>query len=346
MKKLILVFVLFVVSTAIFQSCTNNDDVSDPQKSQALRIYLKEMRSAFNISSRTSSNEPEMCFEFVYPITLSYNNGTTIVVTNENELISILENESSDLYIDGISFPFTILVYGSNTPLTIATEDEFWNAIENCDIDTYDDSISENNCFTFVYPFSLLTNNNETIIITSESVLMNLLNDNNNDSYIIDFVYPFSVNFNNETLQIDNAFEFEELIDDCNSLNCPCPDVYEPVCVNIGGETIEFPNSCNAECAGFTAADFVDCGSNSNDIVFDDVLEDCLNISYPVQVQFNGTVITAQSDAQLLQLYNPNQNQIPAFIYPITVSFEDNPNVSYSVNSQNVLIELINLNCN
>ena len=346
MKKLKLILVLFAAFTVIFQSCSSSDDVAEPQKSAALRIYLKEMKTAFNISRRASSADPEMCFEFVYPITLSYNNGTTIVVTNENELITILENESRDLYIDGISFPFDILVAGSNTPVTIANEDDFWNAIENCDIDTYDDSISGNDCFTFVYPFSLLTNNNQTIAITNESALLELLENINNDNYIIDFVYPFSVVFNNETVQIENAFEFEELIDDCSDFNCNCPDVYLPVCVNIGNETIEFTNACTAECAGFTSADFVDYRDNNNNNSFADVLENCLIISYPVQVQYNGAVVTAQNDAQLLQLFNPSQNQIPAFNYPITISFEDNPNVSYTVTNQIGLIELINIHCN
>jgi hypothetical protein len=329
-----------LVFSTVFQSCTSSDDVAEPQKSSALRIFLKEMKSAYNISGRTSSDDSDMCFEFVYPITLSYNDGTTIVVASENELLSILENESSELYIDGISFPFDILVAGSTVAVTIADEEAFWNAIENCDMDTYDDSISENDCFTFVYPFSLVTNNNQTIVISSESALLNILDDDNDD-YIVDFVYPFSVIINNETVQVDNAYEFEELIEDCSSSNCNCPDIDAPVCVNIGGETIEFPNACNAECAGFTSADFVDCEDSSVDIDFDDVLENCLNISYPVQVQFNGAVATAQNDSQLLQLYNPSQNQIPAFIYPIIVSFENIPNVTYTVYNQDGMIELI-----
>jgi hypothetical protein len=342
MKKLKHLFILLLAFTTVFQSCTSSDDVADPQKSSALRIFLKEMKSAYNISGRTSSDDSDMCFEFVYPLTLSYNNGTTVVVANENELLSILENETSELYIDGISFPFDILVAGSTVPVTIADEEAFWNAIENCDMDTYDDSISENDCFTFVYPFSLVTNNNQTIVITSESALLNILDDDDNDdNYIVDFVYPFSIIINNETVQVDNAYEFEELIEDCSSSNCNCPDIDAPVCVNIGGETIEFPNACNAECAGFTSADFVDCEDSSVDIDFDDVLENCLNISYPVQVQFNGAVATAQNDSQLLQLYNPSQNQIPAFIYPIIVSFENIPNVTYTVYNQDGMIELI-----
>jgi hypothetical protein len=341
MKKFKHLVILLLAFSTVFQSCTSSDDVADPQKSSALRIFLKEMKTAYNITGRTSNDDPEMCFEFVYPLTLSYNDGSTVVVANQDELLSILENETSELYIDGISFPFDILVAGSSVPVTIADEEAFWEAIESCDMDTYDDSISENDCFTFVYPFSLVTNNNQTVVITSESALLNILEDSNDDNYIVDFVYPFSVLINNETVQINNAYEFEELIEDCNDSNCPCPDVYAPVCVNVGGETIEFPNACTAECAGFTAADFVDCGSSSNDIEFDDVLENCLNISYPVQVQFNGAVATAQNDSQLLQLYNPSQNQIPAFIYPITVSFENIPNVTHTVYNEESLMELI-----
>jgi len=347
MKKIKHLLILLLISSTILQSCSTSEDATDPQKSSALRIFLKEMKSAYNISGRTASDEPEMCFEFVYPLTLSYNNGTTVVVANQNELLTILENETSDLYIDGIDFPFDILVAGSTVPVTIANEEAFWDAIVNCDMDTYDDSIGENDCYTFVYPFSLLTSTNQTVVVTSESALYDLLDDDNEDNYIVDFVYPFSVVFNNETIQIDNAYEFEELISNCNSSNCNCPAVYDPVCVEVGGVFLEFPNECLAECSGYSSEDFVDCSNSSSDDDFEDVLESCLNISYPVQVQNNGTLVTVQNDAQLLEFYNPNQSQAPcpAFNYPITVSFEDNPSVTYTVANQNALMELIHLHC-
>ncbi|HHB80070.1 MAG TPA: PKD domain-containing protein, partial [Saprospiraceae bacterium] len=45
-----------------------------------------------------------------------------------------------------------------------------------------------------------------------------------------------------------------------DTTGCNCAGVYDPVCVGspIGG-TIEFPNECEAICAGFTPNDFVDC---------------------------------------------------------------------------------------
>jgi hypothetical protein len=344
MKKLRLILVLFVVSTAIFQSCSSNDDSVNTEKSTALRMFLREMKTANNISGRTSSDDSNMCFEFVYPITLSYNNGTTVSVSSQIDLISILETETDELYIEGIAFPFDILLAGNSSPVTITSEEGFWEVIQTCDMDTYDDVIGEGPCYTFVYPFSLITMNNQVIVVTSEQALYNLIDDDNEDNYIVDFVYPFSVVSNNETIQIDNAYEYEQLMNDCVNSNCNCPDVYAPVCVDIGGQVIEFPNACNAECAGFSSDDFVNC--SDNDDAFDDILESCLNISYPVQVQYNGAVTSVQTDDQLLQLYNPSQNHIPLFNYPITVSFEDNPSVTFTVANENGLVELMNLHCN
>jgi hypothetical protein len=344
MKKLKLILVLFVVSTTIFQSCSSNDDSVNTEKSTALRMFLREMKTANNISGRTSSDDSNICFEFVYPITLSYNNGTTVSISSQIDLISILETETDELYIEGIAFPFDILVAGNTSPVTITSEEGFWEVIQTCDMDTYDDVVGEGPCYTFVYPFSLMTINNQVIVITSEQALYNLIDDDNQDNYIVDFVYPFSVVSNNETIQIDNAYEYEQLMNNCVASNCNCPDVYQPVCVDIGGQVIEFPNACTAECAGFSPDDFVNC--NSNDDSFDAILESCLNISYPVQVQYNGAVTSVQNDDQLLQLYDPSQNHIPLFNYPITVSFDDNPSVTFTVASENGLVELMNVHCN
>lgn len=44
--------------------------------------------------------------------------------------------------------------------------------------------------------------------------------------------------------------------------DCVCPDVYDPVCVELASGTILFANLCEAECAGFTAMDVVDCGDD------------------------------------------------------------------------------------
>ena len=38
---------------------------------------------------------------------------------------------------------------------------------------------------------------------------------------------------------------------------CLCPHVWAPVCIIETGQ--QFPNACEAECAGFTSDEYVDC---------------------------------------------------------------------------------------
>ncbi len=339
MKKSKLILILFVVFTAIFQSCSSNDDSLNTEKSTALRMFLREMKTANNISGRTSSDNSNMCFEFVYPITLSYNNGTTVSISSQIDLISILETETDELYIEGIAFPFDILLAGNSTPVTITSEEGFWEVIQTCDMDTYDDVVGEGPCYTFVYPFSLMTINNQVIVITSEQILYNLIDDNNQDNYIVDFVYPFSVVSNNQTIQIDNAYEYEQLMNDCVASNCNCPDVYQPVCVDIGGQVIEFPNACTAECAGFSTDDFTDC--NSNDGNGFELLGTCFTINYPIQVQYQGGVYPVNTDDELISYIN---NGNATVVYPIVINHSTS-SMTFTIESQTNLRNVIQNLC-
>jgi hypothetical protein len=256
--KYLLLFIITLVS--VFVSCSSSDETIETQKSNALRIYLNEFKGENNISGKNVAIDSDMCFEFVYPLTLAYNNGTTVTVSNETELIAVLENETSQLHINGIAFPFNLITPGSTTPITISNESEFWSVINACDMDTYDDYIALGSCYSFVYPFSFLMSNNQTVTLNNDQDLINLLmqlgNDNN---YIVNLVYPFSVNNNNTIIQINNEYEFAQLNNDCNDSSCICPTVVNPVCVSISGVIIQFPNACVAECAGYTTADFVNC---------------------------------------------------------------------------------------
>lgn len=258
MKKFKILVLIFSVLTAILVSCST-DEIDETQKSDALRIYLNEYKKVNGLTGKNLTTNSNVCFEFVYPLTLSYNNGSTVTVQNESELYNLLDNETADLYINGIAFPFQLLVSGSTTPVTITNEVEFWEAINDCGINSYDDFIVSGPCYSFVYPFSMLTNTNQTIRVNNEQELFALFQSSNDNRYIVNFVYPFSVVYNNTTVQIDNEYEFAEINNDCTYSNCNCPEVINPVCVNISGVIIEFPNACLAECAGFSSANFVNC---------------------------------------------------------------------------------------
>jgi len=261
MKNIKYLLLCISILTTVFVSCSSSDKTTDidTQKSSALRIYLNEFKGVNNISGESVATDSTMCYEFVYPLTLSYNNATTVTVSNETELIAVLESETSDLYINGIAFPFNLIAPGSTTPITISNESEFWSVINACNMNTYDDYIASGTCYSFIYPFSLLTNNNQTVTINGDQDLIDMAQQVNNDNYIVNFVYPFSVNNNNTITQINNEYEYVQLNNNCNNSNCNCPDEVNPVCVNVGGVILQFPNACLAECAGYTNADFVNC---------------------------------------------------------------------------------------
>jgi hypothetical protein len=260
MKNIKFLLLLTSILVSVFVSCSSGDETIETQKSSALRIYLNEFKQANNITGRSVATASDLCYEFVYPLTLSYNNGTTVSVFNETELIAVLESETSELYINGIAFPFNLIAPGSTTPITISNESEFWSVINACDMDTYDDYIAPGSCYSFVYPFSFLMSNNQTVTLNNEQDLLNLVTQQgNSDNYIVNLVYPFSVNSNNTIIQIDNEYEFAELNMDCDDNNCNCPTDVNPVCVNVGGVIITFPNACLAVCAGYTTSDFVNC---------------------------------------------------------------------------------------
>nr|WP_321243490.1 hypothetical protein [uncultured Psychroserpens sp.] len=147
MKNLKLAFlsVLFVV--CCFTSCTNNEPVVEEQnieESASITTSLSQLRTQFDNQGDVIPTENptgnivfDFCFDFVYPINLSYNNGTTVTVNNLEDLIDVTINSTNDLYIDGIEFPFDVEVYNDETDAietaTINNEEEFIVLLESCD---------------------------------------------------------------------------------------------------------------------------------------------------------------------------------------------------------------------
>jgi hypothetical protein len=159
MKLLKFAFLSLFVVTLTLTSCSNDDPIvnnPDTQQSAAIRIALNELRTHVNTDGAllrnnnvsTSDVNPtgniifDFCFDFVYPIDLTYNTGATVTVNNFDELVDVLLTFTEDLYIDGIAFPFSVEVYddatGSIVVQTIANEDEFIALLEGCSFDIDD----------------------------------------------------------------------------------------------------------------------------------------------------------------------------------------------------------------
>jgi hypothetical protein len=155
MKNFKLYLLSFVLIIGFLTSCSNNESVVEEQnidETEAITTTLSRLAGQFDgqgnivAASNPSGNIVfDFGFDFVYPLNLSFNNGTVVAVNNLEELISIIINSTENLYISGIEFPFDVEVYNEETDsievITINSEDEFFDLINNLDWDTQDSCV-------------------------------------------------------------------------------------------------------------------------------------------------------------------------------------------------------------
>ncbi|MEE9349836.1 MAG: hypothetical protein V3U80_07295 [Flavobacteriaceae bacterium] len=370
MKNLKFYIIGLVFAVFALTSCENNDPIvggENPLQSDAARSAMSELQTHFTDDGQLrSTNNPsnnilfDYCFDFEYPVTLSYNTGTTVTVGSFSDLVDILVAMTDTLYIDGIVFPFNVEVFddasGTVVVQTIANEAEFNTLLDSCgfddddcvctdqyapvcveiqgvnggdaftieysnfceaecdgftqadivDCDYSDPSNSGDDCFVFNYPISLIGDDGVAVTATDEASFNAILYASNG---FYDFVYPFDVTLEDGIVRsITSSSDFEALIQACIGVDpCNCTDVVDPVCVEVNGpagnETIEFTNMCEAECAGFTQADVVDCDTANNCIEnFTVTTGDCIDEnSYTVTFDFTADGFTGD-----FELYTRN----------------------------------------
>lgn len=272
MKNIKYLFFSMLIALSVLTSCQNNDDIIDDManvtQSAALQNALNNLDLIINEDGSLIENENptgniiiDFCFDFVYPINLVYNTGTTVEVNSFEELIEVLINSTQELFIVGIEFPFQVEVFNQDNDeieiITINNEEEFLALIESCGFE--DDCI----CPDVVDPVcvEITTPNGETILIS----------------------------FGNPCLAECEGFTEEDFVD-CGDTSCEdeCPQEEDPVCVEIitpngGTDIITFLNACYAECEGYTEEDFIDCDISCED--------ECPDEYDPVCVEAQGMII-------------------------------------------------------
>jgi len=260
MKAFKLLFLLLAFSA--FNSCSDSDPVGTnvppaaSQESIALRTTLNELKTAHDVGGRSAADSV-FCFDFVYPITFAFSNGTNVTVSTFAGLLDILANESPQLYLESVVFPFQVAQEGALT--TISNESEFVTLLINCGIDTINDDLETTYCFDIVFPITIVENGQNVVIETQQEFLAHL---NAGTSLETQIVFPISVFYNNAIVVVNNLYEFYEIIDNCDEC-AVCTQEYAPVCVQTATGIVEFGNLCYAYCAGFTQNDLVSCnGSN------------------------------------------------------------------------------------
>jgi hypothetical protein len=266
MKIFKLFLLLVAISSVTFYSCSDSSPIENDtttQKSVALRTTIFELikanppgdRPANSTKANRSTPINPFCFEFVYPIVMSYNNGTAVTISSSEGLWSIINNESPNLFLEGVVFPFQ--VYFDATLMTINSESEFVALINNCGFNNLYDEIHNTYCFDIVFPITLAYNG-QTITIENESELL-IFGDAPGFSGEINIVFPISVTYQGQTVVINTLYEFYQMAANCTN-DCVCTEQYDPVCVQTtNGDIIEYGNMCFAECDGYTQNDLVPC---------------------------------------------------------------------------------------
>lgn len=156
MKNFKLFLLSFALIAGLFTSCSNEDSVTEDQniqETEAITTSLNRLTGQFDDNGDVipTANPAgnivfDFGFDFVYPLNLSFNNGTTVSINSLDELIEVLINSTDDLFINGIEFPFDVEVYDEDTDsiviITINSEEEFldllddlWDSEDPCDCD-------------------------------------------------------------------------------------------------------------------------------------------------------------------------------------------------------------------
>ena len=314
MKNLKSLCLILLMGLFVFTSCENEDAILDDQvqdvtvESESITAALNAMTTNFDDSGNVDvNNNPagniifDFCFDFVYPITLSYNTGATVTVNDLDGLINVIINSTDQLFINGIAFPFDVETYDEATDAiviqTINNEAEFANLLSNCDFDSigdcncnqeYDPVCVEitdpnGNIFNITYP-------NDCYAFCDGFTQADFLDDCENDDYYdddflcFDFIYPLDIILDDGTVvTITDDDDFENTMYNNYFFNFVYPfsvELDEDDSIVVINNEQEFQNLLD-DCFGFPGGSGCD---------------QCDNVPFdPVCVQFtdpSGNVIT------------------------------------------------------
>ena len=156
MKKIKSVILSILMILLVFTSCTNEEAIIDPpqntEESESIITTLSRLNQQYDENGNVDeTGNPagnvvfDFCFDFVYPIDLSFNTGVTVTVNSLENLVEIYNGSTENLFIDGIAFPFQVETYNENSNAleieTINDEDEFFSLLEDCNFEQIDDCI-------------------------------------------------------------------------------------------------------------------------------------------------------------------------------------------------------------
>lgn len=208
--------ILFFTLISILISCVKEQDVFIEDFVDETTIIDTSLIVSFLNEEYTNQNEEATsCSSFKYPLNISYNTNQVISLINEEGLLEVIQSQSSNFHINGLSFPFTVII--DNTELVIENTADFDTLFETCNITTLNTTLLNNinTCYNFEYPITLFDSLLSEINITSDNEFIEFI-DNQGANYTTSFNFPIIIN---ETI-INNYFDIYQITNNCTINTC------------------------------------------------------------------------------------------------------------------------------
>ena len=323
----------FVLLLALFfASCEKNDLVnSDDINIDDTVIY------EYNSSDPEHPQRPN-CFNFVYPISVAFPDGSSESVDSGEELKATLrtwrmENPNAT---ERPSFVYPLDVeFSDGETSTVENAQELADLRDDCDHPNGPNWYRNRRCFDLVFPVTLAFPDGSTAEAGSPMEMRQLLIDwrtNNPDaSERPSFVFPLSVEFpNGDIVEAEDADALAELRDFCDHPSGPnwhrhrrCFQLVYPV-------TIEFPNGNTAQANNARQLKLI---LRAWRLTHPNATEHP-SLVFPIQVELpNGNIMDIETPAQLRELreacerpcrpWDQYISHCFTLVYPITVVFPD-----------------------
>lgn len=184
---------LTTLVTRVTQNPTSGDNVMDNSSCFSVVLPVTVIVNGQNIVVSTQadyqtvqdaidafSNDDDIV-NFVYPITIQYQNFSTQVLQDSDDLDDVIDDCGEDDGFDEIdcisfNFPIVISVYNSNNQLadtiTITNNSDLYNFLEN---------LEDNEYIAIQYPISLTNANGQNVAITNNDQLEDVIEDSIDD---------------------------------------------------------------------------------------------------------------------------------------------------------------------
>lgn len=218
MRYLIPLIVTFLMIGCALEPVSNSQENlgSYFEQSSALRIALEHISKNEGKITVTKSRLNELCFQFEYPITVKYNTGDEVVISDFDELLKMILSETLESHITSIALPFNVNIQATGTVTTINDEAEFMQLVQDCGYDAieYVDVIAKaESCFEINYPIDF-TINSSLVSFDSEEEAQNYFIANYANLEMIALSYPVSITLNGELEEqiITDDYELIRLI--------------------------------------------------------------------------------------------------------------------------------------